>query len=254
MVYADLLLWSGDFGGAERTLDDAEALLAEVGSPNDGADWSIAYDRADLARRAGGPQAAIEIVERTLATEPGDAGRSRMLNLLGVIRYELGDIDAAFDAFEEGLEVDRRVQHDQNVAIAHANLAETAVILGRRGPAADHALACLRRSGELGMSATLGMAMSTAAHLSSQDGDDRTAVLFATKARDVFEMTGFEPAAEEQGPTIDNLLASARLRIGDGAVREEQDRAHASPLPEVIAVADERLTTLVAGVGSPQEG
>jgi predicted ATPase/class 3 adenylate cyclase len=52
VVYADLLLWSSDPSGAASTLDEAEDLRAQVGSPSDGTDWSIAYDRADLARRA----------------------------------------------------------------------------------------------------------------------------------------------------------------------------------------------------------
>jgi len=70
---------------------------------------------------------------------------------------------AAMDGFEDGLVVDGRVGHEQNIAIAHANLAETALILGRRTTSAEHALACLRRSGELGMTATVGMAMANAA-------------------------------------------------------------------------------------------
>jgi tetratricopeptide (TPR) repeat protein len=253
VVYADLLLWSGDPSGAASTLDEAEDLRAQVGSPSDGTDWSIAYDRADLARRARDQRGAIEMVQRALATEEGDAGRSRMLNLLGVIQYERGDIGAAYAAFEEGLEVDRRVGHDQNVAIAHANLAETAVILGRPRIAAEHALACLRRSGELGMSATLGMAMSSAAHLAAHAGDHTSAVRLAARALEVFAMTGFEAAADEQGPTIEALFADARRTLGAEAFERERAAGSAMALPEAIAFADRELVDLAAPVSSDEE-
>jgi non-specific serine/threonine protein kinase len=246
VVGADLLLWSGDPVGATGLLDAAQELRDRVGSPSEGTDWSLAYDRADLARRAGDPGTAIDMARRALETEVGDAGRSRMLNLLGVTQYELGDIEAAFATFEEGLEVDSRVGHEQNIAIAHANLAETALILGRPRSAAEHALACLRRSGELGMSATVGMAMADAAHLAATTGDLVTGVRLAARARAVYESTGFEHAAAEQGPTLDDLEADARRGLGEDVFERERAAGRAMPLPDAIAEADRVLEGLSA--------
>lgn len=245
VVFADLLLWSGDPDGAARTLDAAEELRAEVGTPGEGTDWSIAYDRADLVRRSGDLAATVEMVQRTLDTEPGDAGRSRMLNLLGVTKYELGDMEGAHAAFEEGLEVDRRVVHHQNVAIAHANLAETAVILDRREAAARHALESLRRSAELGMTATVGMAMFSAAHLAASDGQLRTGVRLAAAAATIQEATGFEPAAGEQGPTIETLFHRARDELGVDVFEEARVAGRELSLPDAITLADGVLTRLV---------
>ncbi len=182
-------------------LDAAEELRDLVGSPNDGTDWSIAYDRADLARRGGDPKSTIEMAQRTLDRGVGDAGRSRMLNIR-VTWYELGGFEAANEAFEEGLVVDTRVGHEQNIAIAHANLAEMAVILDRPRVAAEHALACLRRSGELGMSATVGMAIATAAHLSARAGDAQAAVRLAAQSVKIHEQTGSRPRLTSKVPRL----------------------------------------------------
>ena len=244
VVFADLLLWSGEPDAASQTLDAAEELSALVGTPTEGTDWSIAYDRADLVRRSGDLEATIELVQRTLDTEPGDAGRSRMLNVLGVTQYERGDMDAALAAFEEGLEVDLRVGHHQNIAIAHANLAETALILGRRKAAAGHALESLRRSAELGMTATVGMAMATAAHLAAADGDVATGVRLAVQATEIHEGTGFEPAADEQGPTLEGLFDRARGELGSERFERESDAGRGLPVPDAIALTDRVLTDL----------
>jgi predicted ATPase/class 3 adenylate cyclase len=241
VLLSDTLLWLGIADEGERVLEEAEALRDEVGTPDESFDWSLAYDRADLVRRRGDPAAAAAIVQDALRGDVSDTGRSRMQNLLGVIRYEQGDFAAALDAFRMGLEADEHREHGQNIAIAHGNLAEVALLLGRDDLAATHALACLRRSGELGMSVTVGMAMTTAAVLAARDGDHETAACLAAGTETIYEATGFAPAAEEQGPTIASVLHEARERLGDVAFERERARGCDLSLPEAIALADEAL-------------
>jgi len=60
------------------------------------------------------------------------------------------------------------------------------------------------------------------------------------------EETGFEHAADERGPTTEELFERARMELGDEAFERERTAGRALSLPEAFSSTDRLLVELTS--------
>ena len=104
------------------------------------------------------------------------------------------------------------------------------------------------------MTATVGMAMLSAAHLTASDGDVPSGIRLAARAVRIHEEYDFEPAADDRGPTTEDLFDQGRAKLGIDAFEQEREAGRRLSLPDAITIADGVLTSLAAGGPSRHVG
>jgi predicted ATPase/class 3 adenylate cyclase len=108
-----------------------------------------------LLQQLGEPQAALPILERSLAIwrDLGDRDQqARELNSLGITHHHLGDVDAARSLLEESAAISREVGSDMRLAAALTNLGQLESDAGnfdRATQVLQEALAIDRKQGDM---------------------------------------------------------------------------------------------------------
>ncbi len=156
---------------------------------------------------------------------PGsDLAQARLLNLKAIAASEAGHLELAADALIAGLEVERRLGSDREIAAVYANLAETALLRGDTRSAAANQLACLDLAPQIGNTLFVALSLMVAGRLVA-DADDATAVTLHTRGDMLFSDAGLVPVVDDQDVAAAMLFA-ARRRLGvaafDAAVRAGQ--------------------------------
>jgi predicted ATPase/class 3 adenylate cyclase len=148
-LLADLHLRRRELGAADELVTAAESLAERVGVPR-WDDAGVMRTRGEWANRSGHPDEAARVAVRALSGALSPRGQARMLNLLGLSRTEMDDLDGAISAFQQEFEVWSDLGLDSFIASTLGNLAETSYRSGRISEAAAHQLACLEVGEALG--------------------------------------------------------------------------------------------------------
>jgi predicted ATPase/class 3 adenylate cyclase len=154
LVQALALFWyrHGYLTEGRRWLERAIELTAEDG----GAPLAeLAHWLGVLLQQQGEPQAALPLLERSLAIwrDLGDRDQqARELNSIGITHNHLGDLDAARALLEESAAICREVGSDSRLAAALTNLGQAesdAGNLGRAAQVLQEALAIDQKQGDM---------------------------------------------------------------------------------------------------------
>ncbi len=107
-----------------------------------------------LAKAVQGEQrVSSDIARRALAGDLDDRSRSSMLNSLAIAAAALADIETAYDATDQALELALRTADDEYALVHHNTLAELSFRRGAFAEAAHHQQAALESASQMGISA-----------------------------------------------------------------------------------------------------
>ena len=185
-VAAHLAFNCGELDASNALLDTADGFTSE-GRPT-GLGW-IHNVRALNAVKAGDLAAAIAILE------PARDGASpleviSLVNSLGIVQAESGDLVAALASFEDLLARSQEVGALDAEAVATGAVAEISHRAGDIRRATETTAAAVELSGESGMRSQHAMALVGAARLVADAGDHREAVTLHTGADRILAETG----------------------------------------------------------------
>jgi predicted ATPase len=244
-AFGDLHVRIGDVAAAQRAGEEADRLRVTAGAP----DWDdVGVDKTlgEVAIRSGRPERAIARAERALDRPISLRGRARMYNLLGIALVSSGDQDRAAAAFRAELDAARQLGDEVLLAHAHSNAAELALRTGDGPAAARHQLACMRLAMALGQPGMLAYAFNVASRMAADAGagsDWVTAVRLIVKAEAVLAETGLV-LYDTDAVLADELLRTARRRLGDARYLAEREAGLELALTDAIVIA-ERVLGLV---------
>ena len=195
--------------------------------------------------RSGDDAAAVRLAERVLERPDVVRGRPRILNMLGIARWTLGDFVGAAAAFELELDGWRRAGRETLQVSAQGNLAEALLCAGDRAGAAHHQRQSMQLALQLGQPLMVVYSMMVAARLAA-DGEQ-----WAVAAR-------LQTAAEVQLAAIGNvmysgdrvradvLLTTSAERLGTAAFEEEQRRGRSDDFESFLTTTDEILAEVAS--------
>jgi predicted ATPase/DNA-binding SARP family transcriptional activator/class 3 adenylate cyclase len=237
-----LFVHHGDPDAARRVLVDAEQVRqAAGGAPT----WDqVAIERAsgEVAIRTGDHTAAAELARRALERDLTAPARARMLNLLAIASYFLGDVSGAQVAFTGELEVARQVGDEHLIAVAEGNVAEVAMRRGDTLSAALHQAACLDHALALGSSVSVAYSLIGAARLTAQADPSRAARLHA-KAESVLAENGHQLYDDDLRASQD-MLEQVAHTLGDVDFRRARDTGRSLTLLDAATLAGDALSAL----------
>ncbi len=236
-----LHLRGGQVDQARKLVEAAGHLQDEHGAP----DWDdVAVERArgEITRREGDLAGAVEIARTTLEKPLTDRGRARMYNLLGTTSAAMGDLDTAYDACLEELELNQRLGYEGYVASAHGNLAEVALRLGDMPAAARHQRACLDLAVALGSPALVAFSLIVAARIAGWQHRWTTAVEIHSKAEGELDTIGLV-LYDDDLEQSNKLLDTARRVLGEPEFEVARASGRGMTLPEAVTSADQVLAS-----------
>ncbi|HYN34068.1 MAG TPA: adenylate/guanylate cyclase domain-containing protein [Ilumatobacteraceae bacterium] len=210
---ADLCLRVGENDKAEHLLDEAEAIQELHGSPA-WDDVATVRSRGELNLRRGVPEQAVASARAALPRAGTARGRARLLNLLGIALYEIGDLAEAAAAFRSEIGAALEAGMETFLVNAHGNLAEALLQLGDNVGAAQHQLACLELRSTTSDDVHEGFFFIVAAHLAAKRGEWATAVRLHVAADVLLERAGFV-MYDQDLKQRKQLLGEAREALGD---------------------------------------
>ena len=238
-VLADGLLALGEVAAAERTLDDARALFAQVGELPSWDDACLARAHAELCTRSGNAPGAIEVARGALAQDLSAEGRGRMWCQLGIAAATTGDLSTAARAFEEELSVWATLGDEYREATASGNVAEIALRRGDVAVAATRQLRCLEVALELGSEVNVAFTLILAARIRAPK-DPETATVMHALAEAILDRCGLT-LYEADRRASDEMLDAARRDLGDAAFGRARSAGVALDLPAGAALAERVL-------------
>lgn len=229
----------GDTEAARRTLRDAEQVQRAAGGPPA---WDqVALERAagEVALRSGDHRAAAELAGQALDRDLDAPARARMLNLLAIASYFLGDVDRAQEAFTGELEVARQLGDEHLMAIAEGNVAELAMRRGETAVAAGHQAACLDLALALGRPVSVAHSLIVAARLAAATDPARAARLHA-KAEIVLAENG-QKLYDDDLRACQEMLDQVRRDLGEAEFGRACDAGRSLTLPDAARLAGDSL-------------
>lgn len=242
---AYLLTRTGRLDEAEALLGEATRLRGEHGAP-EWDDVGIERVEGDIARRSGDMERAVAIARETLERPLSERGRARMYNLLGISAAALGDLDTAYEACRRELELNEALGRDAYVATAHGNLAEVAMRRGDLRSAAQHQHASLDLAAAQGSNAMIGFSLIVAARIAAAADDWVVATELQCRAEDLLDEIGLVLYPDDQQQS-DELMASARDRLGDEPFDAVRDKGRRMDVPAAVDAARAVLSAAATG-------
>jgi predicted ATPase len=236
----DLHLRLGDVTPAAAALLAAERLRGEIKAVPEWDDVAIERTRGEIALRSGDNASAAAAAKRVLSGEISLRGRARMSSQLGIALLALGDLDGAWDAFTQELEVYRQLGDEVFEASSEGNLAEVALRRGDIPAAARHQRASLALALELGMSVMVGFSLIVAARIATLTGSWSVATRLHAHAELILDKTGIVLYADDRRAS-DEMLKAAREHLGDSNFSAARSSGRSSDLPAVATMADRVL-------------
>jgi hypothetical protein len=167
-----------------------------------------------------------------------------MFNLLAIASYFSGDITQAGEAFEQELDVARRLGDEHLIVIAEGNVSELAMRAGDVASAARHQQASLQLSLALGRPVGVALSFIVAARLSAASDPGLAAQLHA-KAEAILDEHDYQLYDDDLRASR-AMLDDVRQRLGDTYFSQACNDGRALSLLEAVALA-ERTLSLVAG-------
>ncbi len=232
---ADLHLRTGDTDAAKELVEDADALREKHGAPR-WDDVGVDRTRGEIARRSGDLEGAVEIARKGLERALSERGRPRMYNLLGTTSGALGDLETAYEAFGEELDLNRAIGYEWGAASALGNLAEVALRLGDAAAAARHQRACLDLAVAQGSTAMVAFSLIVAARLAGRREDWPTAARLHAQGETLLNRTGLALYDDDRRES-DKLLASIRSEVGDEPLEGWIEDGRGLEVPDAVDVA-----------------
>lgn len=232
---ADLHLRTGDTDAAAALVEQASEVQVTHGAP-EWDDAAVDRTRGEIARRRGDLQGAVTIAREALERDLSDRGRARMFNLLGTALGALGDLDGAWSALEQELELNRQAGYDAAVSASHGNLAETALRLGDLEQAAYHQARCLDLALVQGSTTMVAFSLIVASRLAGTLEQWEVAIRLHARAEVLLEETGLTLYADDQRES-DRLLADAHEALGAERFREALAAGRSAAVPEAARSA-----------------
>jgi predicted ATPase/DNA-binding SARP family transcriptional activator len=232
----------GDMEAARGTVADAEHLQRTVGGAPE---WDqVAVERAagEVAIRSGDHKAAAESAQQALDRDLNAPARARMLNLLAIASYFLGDVSRAQAASTDELGVARELGDEHLMAIAEGNVAELAMRRGDTEAAAHHQAACLDLGLALGRPVAVAYSLIVAARLTAGTDPGRAARLH-TKAEVVLADNGHQ-LYDDDLRASQEMLDRVRRDLGEVEYRQACDSGRSLTLLSAAAVAQDALTSV----------
>jgi len=268
-------------GKAAEAVGEVQALIARLeaeglaGGPSTGSGrgadptFQIAAGYSYLGRiyvETGRPDLALEPVQKAIALFedlPGDAARGNLAAALGDLAnayMSLGRFDAALEAAERGLDINRQLGHTREVAVG---LGRTAAILTRQQRYAEaearyaEALRAARAAGDLGLQGTT---LQHQGGLQMQQGHHDRAVDLYQQAIALFQRA-VDPGSEMR--TCDLLATAERGRghldaAGAWYARSRElaerlnDRAQLAIVAQNVGILYQTRAEVAAAEGSPE--
>jgi non-specific serine/threonine protein kinase len=209
---ADLQLRLGALDAATRTVDEAEALRAQLGGAPAWDDAGVARARGELQLRAGDDEGAEATARRALAEAHSTRSRARLWNLLG-LAIATRDLPGALEAFREELAIYERLGYEVRIASASGNVAELSLRAGDVAGAARHQLTTLQLGLEQGWDLMVAYSMIVAARLAAEVDDWRDALALAVDAAKMVEASGIMLFDEDRAVLVE-LVATGRAELG----------------------------------------
>jgi predicted ATPase/class 3 adenylate cyclase len=232
----------GDVDGARRVLETAAEDHRVVGAPS----WDqVGIERAagEVALRTGDHGGAAELARQALDRDLDLAARARMFNLLAIASYFSGDITRAGEAFEQELDVARRLGDEHLIVIAEGNVSELAMRTGDVASAARHQQASLELSLALGRPVGVALSFIVAARLSAP-GDPGLAAQLHAKAEAILTEHDYQLYDDDLRASRE-MLDDVSERLGHTYFTQACDDGRALALLDAITLA-ERTFALVA--------
>ena len=229
----------GDVDAARQVLEQAEQVRQVVGaSPT----WDeVAVERAagEVALRSGDHARAAELARLTLERDLTPRARARMLNLLAIASYFMGDVTRAAGAFNEELEVARQLGDEHLMVVAEGNAAELALRRGDAASAARHQAACLDLALALGRPVSVALSLIVTARLIAAADPARAAQLHA-KAEDILAEHGYQ-LYDEDLRASESMLEQVRHVLGDAELDRARDRGRSLTWVDAVSQANDAL-------------
>jgi predicted ATPase/DNA-binding SARP family transcriptional activator len=229
----------GDMDAARATVAGARHLEAAVGGAPE---WDqVAVERAagEVALRSGDHEEAAALAQGALDRDLNAPARARMLNLLAIASYFLGDVDRAQAAVSDELGVARELGDEHLMAIAEGNVAELAMRRGDTGAAASHQAACLDLGLALGRPVAVAYSLIVAARLTVGTDPDR-AVRLHTKAEAMLADNAHQLYDDDLRASQD-MLEQARRDLGEAGYRGARESGTSLTLLDAAALAQDAL-------------
>jgi len=165
-----------------------------------------------------------------------------MLNLLAIASYFKGEVGPAAAAFNEELEVARRLGDEQLMVIAEGNVAELALRQGDTAAAATHQAACLDLALALGRPQSVAHSFIIAARLTAETEPARAGQLHA-KAEEVLVENDFQLYDDDQRAS-QLMLDRVRELLGDVEFDRARERGRSLTWPDAVSLAQDALAEL----------
>ena len=234
---AYLYLRRGRLAEAEESVVQAELLRLQVGSVPDWDDVAIERTRGDLAIRLGASAEAAAAAKLVLERQLSLRGRARMSNQLGIALVALGDLNAAWSAFEQEVDAYRQLGDQVYEASAEGNLAEIALRRYDYAGAARHQRACCDLALQLGMPVMVAFSLIVAARIASARENWLSAAELHAQADLILDRTGIV-LYESDRRVSEEMLDDARQHLGEDRYAAAQAAGRVMELPATAALAD----------------
>lgn len=178
------------------------------------------------------PVKAIESVEQGIALAKEIeylSGEADLLNLLGVISWQKGNLLGAIDYYEQSLELRNTEQEGESISDAHGNIGIAYLMLGKFDESIDQLEKCVSLRRTLGLNLKLASAAGNLGYAYFYKGEYEEAIRCYLEAVEIFETQG-----------DDSSLSSLLNNIG-GVYFELEEFEKAQSYFERALVAAKRL-------------
>jgi predicted ATPase len=236
---AGLLVSAGEAFEAEELVRQAAALRGEVGAPR--WDPAVCERMMALAKAVQGEQrVSCDIARCALAGDLDDRSRSSMLNSLAIAAAALADIETAYDATDQALELALRTADDEYALVHHNTLAELSFRRGAFAEAAHHQQAALESASQMGDLGTVAFSMILAARLAAVRDDWIGATQLHAKADVLLDQIGLVMFDDDRRLS-DELRADASTHLGPETYTVEYRAGQGRSLADAIQLTTAAL-------------
>lgn len=197
---------------ATELTEQAAAFAAAMPEPVLASGWERNTALLILIRQ-GDLQGAGVIANEAMANAQG-LERVSLVNSLGIVQAELGDLPASAASFEQVLALALEFEALDAQVVATMAIAEIAHRLGNLGQAIESTASGLRMSEEAGMRAQTALGLVGAARLLADSGDHAEAVIVHTAADRLMTETG-QTLFEGDRVISENMYADANAALGE---------------------------------------
>jgi predicted ATPase/DNA-binding SARP family transcriptional activator len=232
----------GDIDAARPVLEQAEQVRRIVGAAPIWDEVAVARATGEVALRSGDHAVAAELARHALDGDLTPRARARMLNLLAISSYFKGEVGRAAAAFNEELEVARRLGDEHLMVIAEGNVAELALRQGDTASAATHQAACLDLALALGRPVSVAHSFIIAARLTAETEPARAGQLHA-KAEEVLVENDYQLYDDDQRAST-LMLDRLRELLGDVEFDRARERGRSLTWPDAVSLAQDALAEL----------